>query len=86
MPQVSRFSGVVITMYFNDHDPPHFHARYGEYRATVTLEPIQLQAGELPPRVLSLVLEWGKAHQMKLQENWTQMAIAGTFNPIEPLV
>jgi hypothetical protein len=85
MPEVSRFSGIVITMYFNDHEPPHFHVRYGEYRATVSLDPIQLQHGELPPRVRSLVTEWGQAHRAELQQNWTRMAIEGSFDAIPPL-
>jgi hypothetical protein len=86
MPQVSRFSGIVITMYFNDHDPPHFHVRYGEYRATVTLDPVQLQEGELPRRISGRVMEWGRAHRAELQKNWTQLATEGTFNLIPPLV
>jgi len=86
MPEVSRFSGIVVTMYFNDHDPPHFHVRYGEYRATVCLDPIQLEQGELPGRVLSLVMEWGQAHRAELQRNWTRMAIEGSFDLIPPLV
>jgi hypothetical protein len=83
--QVSRFSGIVITMYFNDHHPPHFHVRYGEYRATVSLDPIQLHQGELPSRVCGLVMEWGQAHRSELQQNWTRMAIEGSFDPIPPL-
>jgi hypothetical protein len=85
MPQVSRFSGIVVTMYFNDHDPPHFHVRYGEYRATVGLDPIEIRSGELPTRVLSVVLEWAHTHRAELQENWTRMAVEGTFAPIAPL-
>ena len=84
MPEVGRFSGIVITMYFNDHDPPHFHVRYGEYRATVSLDPVELQQGELPGRVRSLVIEWGQAHLAELQRNWTRMAIEGSFEPVPP--
>jgi Domain of unknown function (DUF4160) len=85
MPEVSRFAGIVITMYFNDHPPPHFHVRYGEYRATVGLDPVELQEGALPTRVLGLVSEWGRLHREALQNNWTQMATEGTFGPIDPL-
>ena len=56
MPEISRFLGIVITMYFNDHNPPHFHARYEEYRALIGLEPLEIREGQLPPRVLGLVL------------------------------
>jgi hypothetical protein len=85
MPEVSRFAGIVITMYFNDHPPPHFHVRYGEYRATVGLSPVELQEGALPARVLGLVSEWGRLHREALQNNWTRMATEGTFSPIPPL-
>jgi uncharacterized protein DUF4160 len=85
MPEVSRFAGIVITMYFNDHPPPHFHVRYGDYRATVGLDPVDLQEGALPRRVLGLVSEWGRLHLEALQKNWTQMAAEGTFSPIPPL-
>jgi hypothetical protein len=85
MPQVSRFSGIVVTMYFNDHDPPHFHVRYGEYRATVGLDPITMLSGELPTRVRGVIIEWAHARRAELQENWTRMAIQGTFESIEPL-
>ena len=57
MPEISRFLGIVITMYFNDHNPPHFHVRYEEYRALVGIEPLELREGRLPPRVLGLVIE-----------------------------
>ena len=57
MPEISRFFGIVITMYFNDHGPPHFHARYNEFRAIVAIEPVELRDGRLPPRVLGLVTE-----------------------------
>ena len=59
MPEISRFLGIMITMYFNDHNPPHFHVRYDEYRALVGIEPLELREGRLPPRVLGLVIEWG---------------------------
>ena len=59
MPEISRFLGIVITMYFNDHNPPHFHVRYEDFRALVGIEPLELGEGQLPPRVLGLVMEWG---------------------------
>ena len=86
MPEISRFLGIVITMYFNDHNPPHFHVRYDEFRATIGIEPIELQEGELPPRVLGLVIEWGEMHQTELMANWTTLAEQGIFQLIAPLV
>jgi len=86
MPEISRFLGIVITMYFNDHNPPHFHVRYNEDRALVGIAPLELQEGQLPPRVLGLVMEWGKMHQAELLENWTTLAKEGSFKSIAPLV
>jgi len=51
MPEISRFLGIVITMYFNDHNPPHFHVRYEDFRAIVGIDPLELREGHLPPRV-----------------------------------
>jgi hypothetical protein len=86
MPEISRFLGIVITMYFNDHNPPHFHVRYEEFRAIVGIDPLELREGELPPRVLGLVTEWAELHQLELMENWTMLAARGTFRRIAPLV
>ena len=58
MPEISRFFGIVILMFYNDHSPPHFHARYGEHRATIAIEPLAVLTGLLPPRALGLVMEW----------------------------
>ena len=49
MPEISRFLGIVITMYFNDHNPQNFHVRYDEYRALIGIDPLKLREGELPP-------------------------------------
>lgn len=57
MPEISRFLGIVIAMYFNDHNPPHFHVRYEEYRAHIGIEPLELREGQLSPRVLGLVTQ-----------------------------
>jgi hypothetical protein len=86
MPEISRFLGIVVTMYFNDHNPPHFHVRYGDARATVSVPSLELMSGDLPARVLGLVMEWASMHREALLENWTTMATSGTFRPIEPLV
>ena len=86
MPEISRFLGIVITMYFNDHNPPHFHVRYEEHRALIGIEPLELRQGQLPPRVLGLVMEWGEMHQSELMENWTTLAKEGIFRRIAPLV
>ncbi|NCP16258.1 DUF4160 domain-containing protein, partial [bacterium] len=51
MPEISRFFGIIITMYYSDHQPPHFHARYSGQKAQVTIEPVSILRGDLPPRV-----------------------------------
>ena len=86
MPEISRFLGIVITMYFNDHNPPHFHVRYEEFRAMLGIDPLELGEGSLPPRVLGLVIEWAEIHQAELLENWTSLAAEGKFRRIAPLV
>lgn len=58
MPEISRFLGIVIAMYFKDHEPPHFHAKYGGNRAAFSIRDLRLIEGGLPPRIISLVLEW----------------------------
>ena len=86
MPEISRFLGIVITMYFNDHNPPHFHVRYEDFRAIVGIDRLELRAGVLPPRVLGLVMEWAELHQAELLENWMTLALEGKFKHIAPLV
>ena len=85
MPEISRFFGIVITMCFNDHSPPHFHVRYERYRAKVRIADAELVDGELPARVLALVAEWAQIHRRELDRNWTSLATQGTFVRIEPL-
>jgi len=70
MPEISRFFGIVICMFFNDHDPPHFHSSYFEHAALVEIESLAVYSGELPRRALQLVLGWGTLHQEALLDNW----------------
>ena len=86
MPEISRFLGIVIYMYFNDHNPPHFHVAYNEYDAAVSIETLGLMEGKLPPKVLSLVVEWASQHQTELLENWESIKATGAYHGIEPLV
>lgn len=73
MPEISRFFGILIQMYFDDHSPPHFHAFYAGYRARVIIHPVGLLSGDLPPRVLALTVEWARIHQAELIENWRRL-------------
>jgi Domain of unknown function (DUF4160) len=58
MPELCRFFGIIIRMYFNDHDPPHFHAVYGEDEVLIEIDTLVVVRGELPRRALALVVEW----------------------------
>lgn len=70
MPEISRFFGIVITMYYADHAPPHFHARYGGDEIQVEIENGRVLAGRFSPRLTGLVQEWLVLHRDELRENW----------------
>ena len=70
MPEVSRFFGIVIKIFYDDHNPPHFHASYGDDEAVVDIETLGLFAGSLAPRAQSLVVEWASLHRGELFECW----------------
>ena len=84
MPQISRFFGIVIAMYHDDHQPPHFHARYGGKEIQVGIAAAQIK-GDFPPRARALVLEWWSMHQRELEANWLLLADGKQPNWIEPL-
>jgi hypothetical protein len=86
MPELSCFLGIVIMMYFNDHNPPHFHAKYNEYRAVITISDLSVLEGNLPPRILGFVVEWAKIHKEELKSNWDLLKNAGIYNKIAPLI
>jgi hypothetical protein len=76
MPEVSRFQGVIITMYFGDparHPVPHFNARYGEYEASFTIDPPAWLAGLMPRRQLQMILGWAELHNEALKANWQHL-------------
>ena len=85
MPQVSRFFGIVIYMYYNDHAPPHFHAEYGEYEAVYTIETLEIMRGSLPRRAHSMVVEWAILHRNELRDNWNLAVQMQALQKIEPL-
>ncbi|MBK9215001.1 MAG: DUF4160 domain-containing protein [Chloracidobacterium sp.] len=70
MPEIARFYGIVIKLFFGDHPPPHFHAVYGEYVGLFDLNTLEMFEGDLPTRAKNLVLEWAKPNQRDLQEMW----------------
>lgn len=85
MPEISRFFGIVIRMYFFDHDPPHFHASYGDAEAQVGIDPIALLDGNLPARPLAFVVEWATLHKVELLENWRRLHSDEPPQRIKPL-
>ncbi len=86
MPELSRFLGIVIYMYFNEHNPPHFHVEYNEFKASIAIKTLGLIEGKLPSRVMSLVVEWAREHQEELLENWNSVQKTGKYYKINPLV
>lgn len=85
MPLISRFLGIRIYMYFGDHNPPHFHAKYGEYEAEFDIHTLGVITGRLPRRVHMLVVEWALLHQEELWQNWELVNKGRPFNRIQPL-
>lgn len=85
MPEISRFFGIVIRMYFDDHLPPHFHAEYGEYKAVVEIQSLIVIGGYFPPRALGLVVEWATLHRDELLEVWDRAVKLQPLPKIPPL-
>ena len=84
MPIICRFLGVVIAMYWDDHSPPHFHAKYGEYEITVNITN-GIVEGKFPKRALRHVLEWYELHKDELMEDWELCRKQEQPKQIEPL-
>lgn len=85
MPEISRFFGIIILIYYSDHPPPHFHVRYGEQRAIVSIESLAILEGKLAPRVLGLVIEWAFMHREELMADWERARRQEPLEPIAPL-
>jgi Domain of unknown function (DUF4160) len=85
MPEISRFFGIIISMYYNDHPPPHFHVRYGQQKAIVSIQDLSILEGKLSSRVWNLVLDWASLHQAELMENWNFARQNIPLDGIEPL-
>lgn len=85
MPTISNFYGILIRMFFNDHAPPHFHARYGEFEAKININTFEVIEGELPHRALKLVQEWAMIHREELLEDWRLCSGNALPATIEPL-
>ena len=86
MPEISRFLGIVIAMYYRDHAPPHFHAKYEGHVAIFNIQTHRLMAGFLPPNAVRLVREWLKLHEKELMDDWNRAQTDKELKPIQPLV
>jgi hypothetical protein len=85
MPEISRFFGIIVRMYYNDHQPPHFHASYGGKDVAMRIDPVGVLQGNLSPRPMSLVFEWALLHERELIENWRLARTGEVLNAIEGL-
>jgi Domain of unknown function (DUF4160) len=85
MPRISTFYGIVITMYWRDHPPAHFHASYSGHVCEIDIGSLALIEGWFPPRALRLVTEWAAAHQDELWSNWERARAHEPLEAIDPL-
>ena len=85
MPEISRFFGIIIAVFYDDHNPPHFHARYAGGKVSIEIETLRVLEGSISPRALGLVMEWAMLHKQELMKDWE---LAKSNQPplkIEPL-
>jgi Domain of unknown function (DUF4160) len=85
MPQICSFYGILIFMHWNDHNPPHFHAVYGDYEILIRISDLSVYAGSFPSRAFGLLMEWASQHQDELAANWANAQNKTAFKKIEPL-
>jgi phosphomannomutase len=85
MPEICRFYGIIIAMFFDDHNPPHFHARYGRDNVVIEITSLRVLEGQFPPRALGLVVEWASQHERELLANWELARNDQPIKKIPPL-
>ena len=85
MPEVCRFYGIVISIYYNDHGPPHFHARYGSDQVMIGMDNLMVLQGRLPPRAQGLVIEWAASRNPELRAAWAAARRMDPIGRIAPL-
>jgi len=84
MPEISRFLGIIIAMYYRDHAPPHFHALYNEFEITIDID-TGIVSGSFPKRALNHVLEWYEMYHAELAQNWELAQSSRPLKKIKPL-
>jgi uncharacterized protein DUF4160 len=85
MPEISRFYGLVIKIFYDDHNPPHFHAEYSEYEVLINITTLAIMSGRVPARALGMVTEWAALHQGELRAAWERAKQLLPPGQIEPL-
>lgn len=86
MPEISLFYGIRITMYYSEHNPPHFHAEYAGYKALIDIIDAKVYKGLLPTKQLKIVLAWCEIHKDELMQNWELSKSDMPLNKINPLI
>lgn len=86
IPEISRFYGIIITMYYDEHNPPHFHATYNGIETIFDINEGAFTKGMLPNKQARLVLAWYELHKEELIENWNKLQSGSGYNKISPLV
>jgi hypothetical protein len=85
LPEICRFYGIVIKMFWDDHPPPHFHAEYGEHKAVVSIQTLALIHGSLPSRALGLTIEWAEPRRQQLVDLWRLAQANEPLHRLDPL-
>lgn len=85
MPTISMFFGILIRMYYDNHNPPHFHAIYGKYEAQITIDTLDVIQGTLPRRALAMTIEWAQQHKDELRHDWKMAELHHPLIKIRPL-
>lgn len=85
MPEICRFYGIIIALFYNEHNPPHFHVKYGEFIAEIDIQTLSVLNGKLPKRAKAMVLEWADEHRAELMEDWFLAREMKQLKKIEPL-
>jgi hypothetical protein len=85
MPEICRFFGIIISMNYNDHAPPHFHARYGSQKVIIDIRQLRIIEGSLSPRVFGMIMEWASLHRDDLLQIWDLARQNQPLPTLEPL-
>ena len=85
MPEISRFYGIIIQLFYDDHNPPHFHVTYGNYKAVFRIDTLEMIEGKLPKKQALMVVQWAYLYRKELIENWKNVKNRQVPKKIKPL-